>query len=701
MLFQNQILEIIKLKKRFRVLYINSPENLVWLYSLSDPLAIPQAFSEESIEQALANGDITNHDVDGILTLRSLSETALLRRKKAYEWIEPLIKSPLILQAEFRSKMVIERASELNCSNQTLYKYLRSWWSGGQTVNALGAAFHRCGSQKGNTVRRGRPTKFNLNDIYQLSDKDFKCIKNIIESVYLKNKNCSIDAAHTQLLNRYYSYLNENGQRCHLAPGECPSINQFRYYLKKNYCHEEQIRRRHGDAVFELEHRGKLGSLREETYTVGEVYEVDATIADVYLVHSSNRAKIIGKPTVYMICDRKSNLIVGFYVGIESPCWSAAMHAFKSISEDKEKLCQRYGVHYDARDWPADKIFPQSIFADRGSEMLGKNSSNFAEELKIKVTNLPARRADKKPYIESGFKKLLRPNANSVPGYSPPENFGKRQISDPAQDAALTLHEFTTLVIEHIIKSNKTPLTNSPLSPEYVLNDILPTPINIWNLEVRDRAGQLTRFSENQVLFALLEKEVVSVTPEGIKKGKCYYSSPEAEARGWFSLARNGISKVTISFDKRLADKIYVHDIKSENGYFIASLLDKCDKYRGLSFEEVKVIEDEINLAAHISKPIKKQLAGDFLSNTEDMIKNAIAETKKATKGLNRKSRKKDTVEARKDERHTQRQTEANLDREDTLRVSSEVEKSLSSQSIQKQAPKSVSSLLDDMINGK
>ena len=62
-----------------------------------------------------------------------------------------------------------------------------------------------------------------------------------------------------------------------------------------------------------------------------------------------------------------------------------------------------------------------------------------------------------------------------------------------------------------------------------------PTPVNIWNVEIRDRAGLLTTYSEQEVRLALLPQADVIVTREGIQLGACFYSAPEILERGCLS----------------------------------------------------------------------------------------------------------------------------------------------------------------------
>ncbi len=49
----------------------------------------------------------------------------------------------------------------------------------------------------------------------------------------------------------------------------------------------------------------------------GSRYEIDATIADVYLL-SADRQRVIGRPTLYVVVDVFSRMVAGFYIGLET-----------------------------------------------------------------------------------------------------------------------------------------------------------------------------------------------------------------------------------------------------------------------------------------------------------------------------------------------------------------------------------------------
>jgi hypothetical protein len=661
MLFRNQVLTHVESAQNVRILEVDALQGSVWLFNLTHPKALPRAYPLESMEEAMREGLFVEFESDTPAAPRKYSAAAVQRRDKAYAAIESLIHDPAILNAAKRGRLVHERARELNCSEQTLYKYLRTWWRGGQSKRCLMPGFHLIGGTKGDTQGRGRPPVYQKYAIYQVAEKDRQWMKEAIEKHYLKDKTCTIQNAYQHLLEEHYAYLDGEGRRCLKCEGECPSISQFRWFLNQAVSKEQRIRARHGDAEFELNHRAKLGSLRAATFTVGQYFEIDATVVDCHLVHEDDRSKIIGKPILYTIRDRKSNLVVGIYIGLENPSWAAAMQAIKFIAEDKAAICRTYGLEYDPEDWPAHRCFPQEFVADRGSEMLSGCSTQLAEGLEIIVRNLPARRADWKPHVECGFKQIQRSLSSVAPGYTPPEDFGQRQVRDRSQDASLTLKEFTRLVIQKLIQQNKAPLTNNPMNNRHILNGLQPTSINIWNTEVHEHAGLLTRYSEADIRFALLPQMEASISREGIRVGDCYYVAQEAMKHGWFVQAGDGRFKKTVSYDLRLVDTIYVHDDSQPDGYFVATLQERCSHYAGLSFAEVDALRHQKNVIRHEGKQIKRQLEADFNAMAKPMVDSAVAQTKAATKGKSRSARKKDTVAARTDARRTERQETAQL----------------------------------------
>lgn len=655
MLLKNQVLEHKQTGSRWRVLDMDTTTQTVWLFNMSEAGALPKGVPAHLFQ---ADGEFVEVAPPRNVTKLKPSEAAKRRRDEAYTCIEPLVTTMDIFEPSLRSALVQARAEALDCSPQTIYKYLRTWWRNGQNRQALTPLFHRSGNIAGATGGRGRPSEYGT-PTYQMQPADQTLIEKIIKTMFLTSELHTLEATYQALLEQHYSYVDAEGRLILNLPGDCPSLAQFRWHARKHLPNELVIRSRKGDAEFELNHRAVLGSLRHATFTVGDVYEIDSTVADVFLVHQDDRSKIVGKPCLYMVRDRKSNLIVGHYVGFEEASWAAALQAIVSITEDKEALCQRYGVPYNPAEWPAHRVMPKEFVADRGSEMLSNESTKIADGLELTVTNNPARRADMKPHVECGFKQTNRAMRGVVPGYEPPENRGERQTYDYSQDASLTLKQFREIILKFIIKHNNSPMPNYPLAPQYVLQGMQPTPLNVWNVEIQDRAGLLSTYTEEEVRLALLPQADVTVTREGIRLGDCFYSAQDAIDKGWFVAAGNGRFTVRASYDLRLVDTIYIHDEGNPDLYFEAHLLDKCSHFRGMSHKEVEALGYLARVLNHHGQQVTRQMAADFHSTIAPTVSRAIAETKKVTQGKSRSARKKDTRAAREDARRQERQESA------------------------------------------
>lgn len=663
MLFVNDILEEAQSGSKFRIINLHVKSGDLWLFDLSGKNSTPKFSTVEETELDISLGKLKLAPGTPARPPAPPSKAAIAARDRAYELIKPLIADEALLCASSRNALINQRASEMGCSPQTLFSHLRKWWSNGQTRNALLPKFSSRGSTSGDTSNRGRPPKYLDYTPFQVTAADKSLIKQMVESMYLNNEAITLADTYQALLDEHYSYTDSEGALQLKAEGEIPSDRQFRRVVQSEFPREQVIRRRKGDSTYERDHRPKLGSLQLETYTVGDTYEIDATIVDAFLVSSRNRAAIIGKPTLYLIVDRRSWLIVGFYIGLENPSWSAARQAILSIAEDKEVLCNRYGVPYDPCDWPAHGILPKTIVCDRGSEVLGKNSNRLAENLDVTVLNLPSKRADQKPHVECGFKLIQRPLATIVPGYEPPENVKKRQGKHYERDACLTLDEMTSIMLKSIIQFNRTVRNGYRQSAEQTLAGFQPMPLDIWNYEIRERAGALSRFTAEHIRFELLPTEKATVTREGVQLGGCYYSSPEIIRKGWFDTAdARGTFKVTVSHDPRLIDSIYVHDpMLSPEGFFVASLLDKCRDYRGLSAFEVAAIEYQREKLRKESMAGNRQVRFELNQFAAPIAERALAETRKVTKGKSRTSRKASIVDVRQDELRIERQEKARV----------------------------------------
>lgn len=133
--------------------------------------------------------------------------------------------------------------------------------------------------------------------------------------------------------------------------GQTPQISQ----IKRIYYSQQDIRAellgREGEKQFNLRNREKLGDQRDLAYGPMMTVQIDFTIADIYLV--DKRKRIIGRPTIAMIRDTFSRLIIGFAVAWRRESWHTATLAILNMVEDKVEFCKEVGIDITVNMWPS------------------------------------------------------------------------------------------------------------------------------------------------------------------------------------------------------------------------------------------------------------------------------------------------------------------------------------------------------------
>ncbi len=628
---------------RFRLLAILVAEGQAYVFPLQGAKPTPQRRSLLQLQQLVDAGDWKVQEPVASAAPFKVSAAAIARRDKAWSLIEPLVNDPAILEPASRAFLVDTRAAACRVSRNRLWRHLRSYWAGGQSRLALTPGFDRCGRRApGQRARGRRPSKGSQHQ-YVMEEADVSLCREALQRHYVvSGQKETLQRTYQRMLEAHYSYLDGNGNKVIKPRGERPTITQFRYVFRTHFSTAEVREVRKGAQRHALEDRPVPGSLTETCPGIGHTYEIDATIVDVFIVSKDRRDRIIGKPTLYLVVDRKSRLIVGSYLGLESPSWVGARLALLNIAEDKAVMCRRYGVAYDPADWPAHGLYPVNIVADRG-DMISKASDAVVEGLGITLSNLPTSRADWKPNVEGAFKLVQTSIKSDVPGYDDPANFGKRGRKRGDKDSALTLDELYKLILSAIILRNNTSMDGYRLPLEMSVADVVPTPLNIWGYEAANhRTGFLRRYAHEHVALALLEEDTARVNRQGIYFHHRYYWAKRAEDDGWFHRGEGKGVRLTVAYDRRLLDQIYVYDEKAPGGFFVATLAPAWEQFKGMSHQEVEFYKDSLDALHREGEQNNRQEALEHHERTEDVIREAKREMKEATKGKTRHARKKD-----------------------------------------------------------
>lgn len=636
-----------------------------WLIRLDDPKALPYRIIFEDLIRDYKNRpkpkiaparETTDLHQPFMATLRAKPSAARLAvGNRAYERIEPLVNDPAILEPSFRNKLLIERCLQPGGGTpKTLLRDLRRWWQGGQTLNALTGKYDACGAGDGTGNRgRKRVRKGDLKDAaeaalrpFQMGEKDRKFMRDILEEVYLvQGSTYTLQATLRELHQRHYKYEDGNGESHLLHKLECPTYRQIEYFLKSNYPFDVRLQKRKGEKRFAQEDRSTEGSVLRDCHGAAHIYEIDATIVDVVLVSAEDPTRIVGKPTLYLIIDRYSRLIVGWYLGFENASYTAAMQALLSIGEDKEQLCERLGLPYDPNDWPAHCVVPEQFLADQG-ELVSRESRKVARSLRCTIANVPGLRPDWKPLVECGFKLIHQIIAPDTPGYTPDADARKRRAKNVDKEACLNIHQLEAKIVATIIFQNRSLQMNYPLSLGQISDEVRPIPIELFDHSVRRRMGSLDRMDFDLVREELLPRGKAMVTGNGVIFNKVQYSCPEARSRGWLVEGRKKRRPADVAFDYRLIDEIVLYSPSGKES-FIATLTKDSLKFQGMSFKEVhQHFADAEDLKAGGTE-INRQNRYQLHKLTQPMVAAAKKEMEAATKGVSRSSRRKDTAPAR------------------------------------------------------
>jgi hypothetical protein len=593
------------------------------------------------------------------------SEASKRRADVRWHLIKGIVDAPELYQEGARWELVQAHAREMKCSANTILTALRLWWQGGQTRDALLGYRMRPKSPEEQAEEhnkkkleltkpcmRGRPATKPGSVNFRATGLDHENYKNVIDTYYMKDARLGVRHAYAELLARHYTYVDGNGARFLKSPGEYPSLRQFGCYLKKHYSTEFMLRSRKGAKAFAREDRQVFGTVEDTCRRPGQIYELDSTIADATIVSSEGRKDIIGRPTVFIIIDRKSRLIVGWYIGLEKPCWDAVLEAIFSVAEDKRALCRRLKIDYDPNDWVAQGILCELLLVDRGE--VRDRRANSLVSLNTTISHLPSCRPDWKPLVEGSFK-LTHAAIKDAPGYNPASNAVKRRSVDYSTQAALTLEEFEAIVVRWFIAHNRTVRKNHEFSRDQYRDRVEPSPLNLFSHGIRTQSGMMRRFSEEELKLALLPRAEATIDERGIWVNKMCYQPEGGEHPEWFVEGRRGVGAVKISYDRRRVDRIYVHDDRSPGGFFFAKLARHSVRYQGLSLAEAQWMQrGEEELLANADHSRNEQFTR-FKDYARPITESAMREMKAATKGASKASRRAITPQAREAELNRER----------------------------------------------
>lgn len=334
-----------------------------------------------------------------------------------------------------------------------------------------------------------------------------------------------------------------------------------------------------------MNYRPILGSSTHESFGPGSRFQIDATVADVYLVSEYQREWIIGRPIIYIVIDVFSRYITGMYIGLEGPSWVGAMMALANTTADKVRYCAEYGIEITESEWVSSHL-PQKLTADRG-ELEGDKPTRLIDVLGVDVENAPPYRADWKGIVEQQFRLANLRSIQFMPG-AIKERYRERGERDYRLDAKLTLREFTQIMIRYVLYHNNNHHMLWYDRNEFMVADnVSPVPQELWQWGIVNRTGRLKKLPEVIVKLNLLPQGEATVTSAGIQFKGVHYSCDLAMREQWFVKARVGKTwRVKVCYDPRSTNEVYLW-LDNGRQFEVCTLLDREERYLNKRFEEV------------------------------------------------------------------------------------------------------------------
>ena len=632
-----------------RILWIDEGYVITFVLDINAKKGLPEPKRVSEILEAISEGIAFKQKQDPwarIIRDENLTDREKQYRDKAWKIISSLVvQEPSIYYRNIRGsliKQVVEKYNEGRNDNKlverTVYGYLRKFWQRGKNKNALIPDFINSSGKgkirKYSEKKRGRPRKYakdpEVGEGVNVTESDRKIFRIAINKYYNNPKKNSFTAAYELMVKEFYKEeirYDENGvKKSILIPtDQIPTLTQFKYWyqLELEDAKKTLISRK-GAKGFALENRAILGTSKMETIGPGSRYQVDATVADVYLVSKYNRNWIIGRPVIYVIIDVFSRMITGVYVGLEGPSWTGAMMTLANVATDKVRFCHEYNIDITEEEWSCNQI-PDAILADKG-EFAGRKVETLIPNLHVRIENAASYRADWKGLVERHFRIIHEYVKPFLPGYVDTD-FRQRGARDYRIDGKLDIDQFTEIVIHLILYHNNHHYLNDYERDEAMIaDDVRPIPRELWKWGIANRSGRLRTFPEDIVKLNLMPTEKATITAKGIKlRGKeMYYSCERAEKEQWFEKARsNMLSKseksLIVSYDIRNPNFIYLSspDGRSFEKCF---LIDIEGRYIDKNFYDIEYLIAYEEWHKHKNKGKELQEKVDLMADIESVV---------------------------------------------------------------------------------
>ena len=628
--------------------------DLAFWIDIENANAWPLSINVSELELKLLDDELELED-DPFSEIRSriYDESSIHWQKCQHAWgiIKYEIDNPELFYRNQRGKIVKQLSEQHKVTHQSIIRYLRRFWQRGMCMQALLPDYINSGG-KGkrrdtSKSKLGRKRSVSSGTGINITPEIERIFRLTIEKKLLKPNAPSIPAAYSSSLNLIRASVSRDA--------DClPTITQFRYFIQREYAKTLQIESQLTDIEFEKDARPLKSTSTSETLGPGFRYQIDATIADIYLLSAFDRTKIVGRPVIYFVIDVYSRMVTGMYIGFENPSWISAMMAMINAACSKVEYCKQFGIEIDEQDWPVFGL-PDKLLADQG-EFKGTRVEPFIRSSGSAIENAKARRGDAKGIVERTFRAIQCDFKPFTAGIVEPVISKKRGGKDYRLDATLSIYEFTQKVIELVLYHNKNKVISKYDRSEGIPSSVPSNPLDLWKWGIANLTGKLKTVNEATLKVNLLPHAQATTSDYGVCLFGAYYTCPEIIKLGWLHRSA-GIrpNKVTVAYDTRNANQIYIRPDNNMEHYWICELTDRSRRFRNMTFWDLWQLRKAEN-KTHYDEAIPSSVArGKVIEKMERIEQEALSKKPKLS-GVSKSSQVANIRENKQQERAKERQ---------------------------------------------
>ncbi len=508
----------------------------------------------------------------------------------------------------FRGRLAERLAYFKAASKPYFYGVLRLYWQKGQTKEAIATDMWRCGAIGVDRIpaegapKPGRKRTTNPGTGIAMTEEHRRNMRVAWASAAVGRDGRFLRQAWKwMLIARYPEHValapekskrtaDEESHKVEVMNYDAvPTFEQFEYHWKQENPFSTRKLKRLGQRRFDLAYKPLLTGTLQDVRGPGTRYYIDATILDVYVVSRLNKRRIVGRPTLYVVIDQFSRMVVGIYVGLEPPSWAGAMLALWHCSVNKVEYCREHGIEITDEMWPTGYM-PVHLMGDRG-ELKSEDADRLSAGFGLDVENAPPYQGDAKGVVERVFKTLHAIFGPFMPGYIDKALAG-RDAEPAILRSAMTLDAVIRAVINAVLIANNRVVREYDGWPEVIADGVPFVPAQLWRWGAENLRSDSRCFSDLHLKRYLWPQSEMKTTRRGLQLYRgLYYMGQQVRDQSWFAEALHRKTVVRTVYNPSVSESAIALPVTAHSSACEISLTPRSRKFGGVSFSELAAME--------------------------------------------------------------------------------------------------------------